>query len=331
MIAPPAMAWPFTAATTGFGTANSSARPSASWTRNSSRYRRSPFRILGKSTPAEKMGPAAVITTARASEPTACRSAWRSASRNSMSKALALPCAISSTAIESEREVRMLTACQGSRLPRRLLQHHHLPRRAELPRPHSDQVDARAHPPAARVANVPLDLVAAGRERAVRENSHPPALKIQDLQLDPGADRKIEPDGGTPGARGVRKALIEREPPGQARGRIDVRGNARPDPHPAGDRRDRVGRAGAGLGQEQQVVARWRVPGRWGTGHGKLGPRDGAEGQADKALIDVHLVGGGARPDQADDPDLARGVAPDRDAGAVGNRVGRQARDHGAG
>src|SRR5471032_1521784 len=95
---PPAIACPLTAATIGFGHANSDSNAAFITGRNARTYGAPPATSRGRSTPAENIFPCPVITSAPADDCRYAATCACSASQNSRSMALALPCVIWSTA-----------------------------------------------------------------------------------------------------------------------------------------------------------------------------------------------------------------------------------------
>ena len=67
--APPATAWPFTAATTGFGKAKSAAKPASKCRVKSAKPAASAAKTSKRSSPAEKKRPVPVSTSARVASP----------------------------------------------------------------------------------------------------------------------------------------------------------------------------------------------------------------------------------------------------------------------
>ncbi len=93
------MAWPLTAATTGFGKLKIASYILLSAGKNVRRYFGPPWLARIRLTPAQKIGPSAVITTASAGDFFSRANSPVMARQNSVSSVLALPCDKVSTAI----------------------------------------------------------------------------------------------------------------------------------------------------------------------------------------------------------------------------------------
>src|SRR5581483_3188853 len=110
---PPAIAWPFTAATTGFGQTNTSRSAAPSAGRNWRTYASPCSTTRTRSTPAEKIDPVPVITSAASGDVSNSAIVREIARDSSVSKAFALPCASVAMRMALRRATSIMSPLQG--------------------------------------------------------------------------------------------------------------------------------------------------------------------------------------------------------------------------